>query len=473
MAPVVFAATPATALHDCYCATSLGVEKKTEAITPETCLALCKKNGQSMAAFVTNAANAPDRSGYCYTEEQCTKQNGILDEKQAWDCVKGQRYCYPDPKKSAKVTLNVSIPNPADPSKPLTLTGNIADYINAMFSFMINAGIVIAIVMTMIGGLQYTLGATTKDGVSKGKDRIKNGVTGLVLLLCVTLIAQTINPYLIRMQLPKFPMIKPIGLPEGASSCEQYIAKKDKNGKNLYKMETPWDGKGDACGNSSTVVAAEGQPEVSAGISCDYNKCADLSKGCLGSGKNAKCLSCVDVVEDNPTNIVPSSSVCSQLSTESDAATISIPGSEVSSAKTGETKEMTKQVKDYYRCGWTKDKDVNNGVVKLGSSGSCAKITINCKNIKKCEDYDYVNVSNSVYPGPGADLEDVIQENNAICAVGGGCGDFGLQTICKENPCGLNAGGIVPTTCVYSSSGTVASLGIPKDDCKTTTNTKD
>lgn len=436
MTPVVFAETPTPTTCDCYCATSAGANKLAEQKTPDTCLAACKVKGKSMVvcAFSNKPEQSPDRSPYCYTEEQCTKQNGVLDAKQAWDCISGQKYCFPDPNKAAKVTLNVSIPNPANPSKPLTLTGDIGEYINSMFFFMINSGMVIAIVMVMIGGLQYTLGASSKDGVSKGKDRIKNGITGLVLLLCVHLIAQTVNPYLVRMQLPKFPMVKPIGLPEGASSCEQYKEKKDKDGKVLYKLEKD-PGK---CGESSSVAAAEGQPAVAGGISCDYKEGCPTGQGCAGSGSTAKCVECVALTKDNTLGLKPSSSICDQLT-----------------PKPPDVKNAA-----IIRCGYTEDTDMISGNVAgagaVLTGGTCAQVTINCADIDDCESYDkQVEVKNNAKTQP---LEDI--QNTQL---GVNKGNFGLESICNENPCGLHfpKGGEAFTAKCKFSTGT---YGL-KDDC--------
>src|SRR3989338_3320398 len=442
--PVSFAAVPTPTTCDCYCATNAGATRypddKTKT-TRDACVSMCKTKGFAMAACAFTAAQAPDRSPYCYTKDQCKDQSGVLDSKQAWDCVKGQGYCFPNPENAVKVALNVSIPNPTDPSKPLTLTGDIGEYINAIFSFIINTGIIISIIMVMIGGLQYTIGASTKDGVSKGKDRIKNGITGFVLLLCVTLIAQTVNPYLIKLQVPKFPMVKPIGLPEGAASCEQYKLKKDKDGKLLFKMETDFT-TGEDCEKSSNVIAYDDKaPAVAAGISCDFKSCP-AGKGCLGSGATAKCVECKALTKGNTLGIKPSSSACSQLSPAAsgikDAAII--------------------------RCGYTEDSDMITGVAAgagtVVTGGTCAVITLNFSAVKSCSDYDTQLATNDEKPG-GQPLEDIQNTQAGINK-----GNFGLESICHENPCGLGfpAGSPIVSSltgmCKYSTG-----FYNQKDDC--------
>ena len=65
-------------------------------------------------------------------------------------------------------------------------------YIAGVYKYLLGISTLIAIVMLMIGGLQYTI--FQED---KGKTRIKNAVTGLVLLLSTYLILVTINPRLV------------------------------------------------------------------------------------------------------------------------------------------------------------------------------------------------------------------------------------------------------------------------------------
>ncbi len=71
----------------------------------------------------------------------------------------------------------------------------IADYVTAMYRYLISISTIIAIIMIMIGGLQYVLAAGSGD-VGKAKTRIKNAIIGLVLLLSVYTILYLVNPQL-------------------------------------------------------------------------------------------------------------------------------------------------------------------------------------------------------------------------------------------------------------------------------------
>lgn len=113
-------------------------------------------------------------------------------------------------------SLNIEIPglkfSPAIIGAESFESNFLADYINGIYAFLIGAAFLIAIVMIMIGGLQYTIGAANSQMVSKGKDRIKNAVTGLVLLLCVFIILQTTSPQLVLLKAIKLQNVEEMPL---------------------------------------------------------------------------------------------------------------------------------------------------------------------------------------------------------------------------------------------------------------------
>ena len=70
----------------------------------------------------------------------------------------------------------------------------IAEYINGIYGWIIAAAALVAVVMMMIGGLQYTLSRGKSKYIEKAKTRITNAITGLVLLLASYSIAFLIDP---------------------------------------------------------------------------------------------------------------------------------------------------------------------------------------------------------------------------------------------------------------------------------------
>lgn len=76
----------------------------------------------------------------------------------------------------------------------------LAKYIDALYRFLIVAMAIVAIVMMMIGGLQYILARGHADAVKKAKERMANSVIGIIILLAAYDIAFLINPDTVRFE---------------------------------------------------------------------------------------------------------------------------------------------------------------------------------------------------------------------------------------------------------------------------------
>lgn len=102
-----------------------------------------------------------------------------------------QQY-YADP------ALSVPIPNleftSAYESGGVVVVNYLGEYIEAMYQWSISAGAILAIIMIMVGGVQYALARGKPSGIEKAKERIGNAVTGMLLLLFAWLIAFTVDP---------------------------------------------------------------------------------------------------------------------------------------------------------------------------------------------------------------------------------------------------------------------------------------
>ncbi|KKR79730.1 MAG: hypothetical protein UU24_C0003G0020 [Candidatus Nomurabacteria bacterium GW2011_GWA2_40_9] len=78
------------------------------------------------------------------------------------------------------------------------------DYLNIMIKLLIGIGAVLAMVMIVMGGMEYM----TSELISSkeaGKDRIKNAMLGLVIALSAYLILNTLNPNLLDLCLDNLP----------------------------------------------------------------------------------------------------------------------------------------------------------------------------------------------------------------------------------------------------------------------------
>lgn len=103
--------------------------------------------------------------------------------------------------------LNVQIPGFTGFSTPTkSIDGStvvvsfLGEYINALYGWSLAAGALIAVVMLMLGGLQYVLSRGKSKYIEKAKTRITNAITGLVLLLAAYNIAFLIDPSTVKLK---------------------------------------------------------------------------------------------------------------------------------------------------------------------------------------------------------------------------------------------------------------------------------
>ncbi len=99
----------------------------------------------------------------------------------------------------------------------------IADYITAMYRWLLGAAVFFAIVFVMIGGLQYVIGSGSAD-VDAGKTRIRNAIVGLILLMSVTLILYTVNPKLTLLHSVRLQFIDPVKFIQESGDTEGTVA---------------------------------------------------------------------------------------------------------------------------------------------------------------------------------------------------------------------------------------------------------
>jgi ABC-type dipeptide/oligopeptide/nickel transport system permease subunit len=76
----------------------------------------------------------------------------------------------------------------------------LGDYLAAAFRVGIYLAAILTVIMLIIGGIQYMTAGGDPGKVGNAKDRIKNAVFGLLLVLASYLIVYTINPDLVNLQ---------------------------------------------------------------------------------------------------------------------------------------------------------------------------------------------------------------------------------------------------------------------------------
>lgn len=466
-APVLAAGETATGSQcNCWCTSKDGAKDARAAASHAACSTTCKEKGEKIIVCSRKASELPGNNLRCFEnaavcEANCAgpsltakqKANGYFyDEKyQPTECVTGTHYCYCT---GSSYELAYKIPNP-DPSKPPI--GEITDlgsYVNIVYTYLLGISATVAIVMIMIGGIQYVTAVGTGN-VKAAKTRIQNAVVGIVLLFSAALILQTVNPRLLTLQPPRLPAMKRIELLTDDNNC-QVLADKGYQ----IQVEGRDHAKGapaKACGVKGTVVKDAKGTAVAEGTVCTFRTCSDKTKSCFISGDKAECIACKEAVPTNETGLIPTSSVCAQLQKGMTPATDT----------------------DHPYCFWTRDPSMVLGLngdtavlagaaflsggvalanpiagaVVLGATlssadvakfrhGTCAELRVDCSKLPTtplpgqgkfgltCESYNTNNLK-AVNTLTDNELNDLAP----------GWGDQDMKIVCEQDPCKMVRGG--------------------------------
>jgi len=148
--------------------------------------------------FAADASPVQTKS-YCWLEKDCKSQGGTWSAEKSGDCLSNYGYCAP---KEEAINLQIPIGG-------LTNVTSLEKYIPAIYNYLVAIVGIVAIVMIMVGGLQY-LTAGSSGRIAEAKTRIIGAVIGLIVALSAYTILQTINPALISGKIPtKLKMIAP------------------------------------------------------------------------------------------------------------------------------------------------------------------------------------------------------------------------------------------------------------------------
>lgn len=83
-----------------------------------------------------------------------------------------------------------------------TTTTNFSSYVLGMFGLLIGAAAALAVIMIVIGGIQY-MSTDAISGKSEGKERITDAIYGLLLAISCWLILNTVNPDILKFDILK------------------------------------------------------------------------------------------------------------------------------------------------------------------------------------------------------------------------------------------------------------------------------
>lgn len=389
---------------------------------------------------------APVSNPLCYTQADCTASEGVWGEEQPLECEVNTHYCYPQPE---PIELNIAIGN-------TTQVFDIGSYINVVYTYALGAAAIIATVMVMIAGAQYIVGSRggSTEAVSKAKDRIRNALIGLVLILGAYTILATVNPYLVRFETLRLPKIKPSLFIEG--SCEDYVALG-------YTVSAETSG-AVACGNKG--ILTEDPNGVTTVGECIYESCTGSglqNSQCADFGGKYQCMVCgqgsVATFVDN--GFTPSTGSCSALTMTNQQAGQKYECTYTTDASVAQSfaddfawAAVTGWIPIYGTYATIQAYIAASESASVKWNGACVEIQLNCNSINTCRDYDSVQIIvNDAEGNPynAAALDDMEAE---------------LQTICSANPCADPSKPSLKDGCKNVDAGSVpTSLGVGWNDC--------
>jgi len=189
----LFFSQPALATDNCFCyyTKSDGTDTCTDpnfgAGSAEQCEILCKSRVSSRKNFDIFFVDRNDYDGDedAYLRYAAEGKDNCLQVKLGENTGSGltevENYLTP--------SLNVDIPGFSFSSilerNGFLYVDFISEYINSIYNYLLGAGAIIAVVMIMIGGVQYMIGSSV-GSIDSAKKRITNAATGLVLLLYIS-----------------------------------------------------------------------------------------------------------------------------------------------------------------------------------------------------------------------------------------------------------------------------------------------
>ncbi len=294
MMPMLAQAATSSTACACFCGTAeAGAKYKSMVDQQSDCQAKCTAPDEIYIGCYDNSNNYPAKSDLCWTQDQCEAVTGQVWDDKVPNCSDDQPgnipmgYCY-----SAPPAINV-----------MTVIGGktqfntIGDYISAIYQMLIPFMSVVAVVMIMIGGLQYTLARGNPKAITQAKERITKAVIGFVLLLCAYALANLLDPSLTHLRLLRIPMVKKVVLLDPNSTCE-YLNSVG------FEIDGPAAFGTKACGTTGHITGIDKVKEnVIAGAwkkgdPCQYSQCTD-GGACAAddaTGTSFSCQKCTTMV---------------------------------------------------------------------------------------------------------------------------------------------------------------------------------
>ncbi|OGZ52583.1 MAG: hypothetical protein A3B25_03950 [Candidatus Ryanbacteria bacterium RIFCSPLOWO2_01_FULL_48_26] len=100
------------------------------------------------------------------------------------------------------VNISVNLPGTSAESATDAKGTSPLVFVQQFYNFGLMMGGLLAFAAIVYGGIKYTFAAGNPSGQSEGKEWVKGALLGLLLLAAAYLILETINPSLVKPQLP-------------------------------------------------------------------------------------------------------------------------------------------------------------------------------------------------------------------------------------------------------------------------------
>lgn len=153
----------------------------------------------------------------CWPKEECDYRcragaDKCWGEIQPRECPPDYHYCYSEP---APTQLQVPIAG-------IGVIRDMGSYIALLYNYLIGVAVIVAIVMIMYGGFRWITAAGSPEKIGQAKSTIVSAIVGLLLALFSYTLLNTINPALVRLEMPRIKMIRGIVYEKQIVRCSDY-----------------------------------------------------------------------------------------------------------------------------------------------------------------------------------------------------------------------------------------------------------
>jgi len=390
---------------ECWCGLEgRGADTNFDVNGASACALKCKKkNEKFLACSIPGDGSSPHTNTRCWDNAACIESDGYVSKETPAECMPRFVHCFPNDR-PIKLALSIG-----DVDSVLGIGG----YIKVIYQWLLGSASVFAVVMIIVGGIQYMVAGGSPAGVKQAKERMFNALIGIVILFGAYTILATVNPQLLSLRMPALPKVKPILTPGSVNTCESYEAADYTVKVGSSSFHTG----GHECGKKGTITKGPSGETLSGDDTCYYTACSKKGTICRinAEEETGACHSCVEIYSKeahsfSPTRFPvigfypgPSQSVCSSAGVSSGVGECVFLSKNMYLAIIGQSWDTCREMR--ISCSGSTCEDYNNTQIsKFNSDGSESMINI----VDNSPDKRLISV-----------FRDFCEDN--ICEVQGGC----------------------------------------------------